>query len=154
MKAEYANPFISAAVTTFEKELHVKLNRSELKIKDSPVPTKAISIIIGVTGLVKGQVVYSMDENVAYAVAKSMLPDKLPLEIKRFTNSAVSELANIITGQASITLAGDNHTIDITPPAVFSGAALTMDFLTLQTITISFISEIGSLEINIALTES
>lgn len=153
MKAEYANPFISAAVTTFKKELKVNLNRNSLNVKDAPVPSKDVSIIIGVTGAVRGQIVYSMDSNVAFAVAKAMLPGKLPAELKTLTNSAVSELANIITGQASIILAGENQKIDITPPAVFSGGGVSIDFLTLQTICLSFLSEIGSLEINIALTE-
>ena len=154
MKAEYANPFITAAVKTFKKELGINLNRNSINVKKSPVPSKDISIVIGVTGLVKGQVVYSMDENVAISVAKTMLPGRLPAELKKFTNSSISELANIITGQASIILAGENDRIDITPPAVFTGGAASfIDFLSLQTISLSFISEIGSLEINIALTE-
>jgi chemotaxis protein CheX len=153
MRAEYANPFISAAVTTFKKELRVALSRNSLGVKESPVPSKDVAIIIGVTGMVKGQVVYSMDSDFAYAVAKSMLPDKLPADLKKLTNSAVSEIANIITGQASIILAGEKQKIEITPPAVFCGGATTMDFLSLQTICLSFLSEIGSFEINIALTE-
>jgi len=153
VKAEFANPFIAAATTTFLKEVGGKLARKELKIKDSPVPSQPISIVIGVTGAVRGQVVYSMDENVAYAVAKAMLPGKLPVDLKKLTNSAVSEMANIITGQASIILAGDNLKIDITPPAVFSGPGLQIDFLTIQTICLNFISEIGTLEMNIAMTE-
>lgn len=154
MKAEFANPFITAAVTTFQKELKVKLSRNELKLKESPVPTKDISIIIGVTGAVKGQVVYSMDESMGLAVAKAMLPGKLPADLKKLMNSAVSEMANIITGQASIILAGDSLKIDITPPAVFAGKGFTVDFLTIQTISLHFLSEIGSLELNIALTEN
>jgi chemotaxis protein CheX len=153
MKVEYANPFVLAAVQTFQKEIGVKLSRKELKLKDSPVPSQAISIIIGVTGAVRGQVVLSIDENVAMAVTKAMLPGKLPVELKKLVNSAVSELANIITGQASILLAGDSGKIDITPPAIVMGPALRMDFLSLQTICLSFLSEIGSLELNIALTE-
>lgn len=153
MKAEFANPFITAAVMTFKQELGVALNRSALIVKASPVPSKEISIIIGVTGAVRGQVVYSMDQNVALSVTKAMLPGKLPVELKRLTNSAVSELANIITGQASIILAGETQRIDITPPAVFNGATTSIDFLSIQTICLSFLSEIGSLEINIALSE-
>jgi chemotaxis protein CheX len=153
MKAEYANPFITAAVSTFKKELGVGLNRHAMNVKTSPVPSKDISIIIGVTGMVRGQVVYSMDDNVAMAVTKAMLPGKLPAEQKKLMNSAVSELANIITGQASIILAGETSKIDITPPAVFAGGSASIDFLSLQTICLSFLSEIGSLEINIALAE-
>ncbi|MDF1567162.1 MAG: hypothetical protein RQ801_02205 [Spirochaetaceae bacterium] len=44
--------------------------------------------------------------------------------------------------------------IDITPPAVFSGPGLHMDFLDISTISLKFLSEIGALEINIALTEA
>jgi chemotaxis protein CheX len=153
VKAEFANPFITAASNTFLKEIGVKLSRKDLKVKDSPLPSLPISIVIGVTGAVRGQVVYSMDENVAYAIAKAMLPGKLPVDLKKLTNSAVSEMANIITGQASIILAGDNLKIDITPPGVFTGPGLRIDFLSIQTICLSFISEIGSLEMNIALTE-
>lgn len=153
MKAEFANPFITAVVSTFQKEVGVKLNRNDLKIKSSPVPSKPISIIIGVTGAVRGQVVYSMDDSMAYAITKAMLPGKLPAELKKLTNSAVSEMANIITGQASILLAGDKLKIDITPPAVFVGAGISMDFLSIQTICLTFLSEVGSMELNIAMTE-
>ncbi len=153
MKAEYANPFVVAAVETFNKEIGVKLSRKELKLKDSPVPGQAISIIIGVTGAVRGQVVLSMDENVAMAVTKAMLPGKLPAEMKKLVHSAVSELANIITGQASILLAGDAGKIDITPPAIITGTGWGMDFMNIQTISLSFLSEIGQFELNIALTE-
>jgi len=90
---------------------------------------------------------------VAFSVTKAMLPGKLPAELKKLVNSAVSELANIITGQASIALAGDMGKIDITPPVILVGPSVSMDFLNLKTICLSFLSEIGTVELNIALTE-
>jgi len=153
MRAEYANPFITGAVEVFRKELNITLSRQDLKLKSSPTPSQALSIIIGVTGPVRGQVVYSMDPNFAHSAAKAMLPGKLPADIKKYTNSAISEIANMITGQASISLAGEKKLIDITPPAVFSGKDINIDFLNIPTISLSFISEIGSFEVNIALTE-
>ena len=153
MKAEHANPFITAAIKTFKQELNVELKRSSISVKNAPAPTKDITIIIGVTGPVKGQVVYSMDQNVAMEITKSMLPGKLPAELKKLLNSAVSEMANIMTGQASIALAGENSIIEITPPTVFCGGGVTMDFLAMKTICLTFISEIGSVEVNIALAE-
>ena len=153
MKANYANPFIRGAISVFEKEIHIKLTRKDLVKKEAPLPSFPVSIIIGVTGPVKGQVVYSMDNNFAFNLAKAMIPNKLPAEIKKLVNSAVSEIANIITGQASIELAGEDKAINITPPAVFRGMDLRVDFLNIPTISLSFISEIGVMEINIALTE-
>lgn len=153
MKAEYANVFIRGATTVFTYEVGVNLSRTGLTRKAAPVPSLPISIVIGITGGIKGQVVYSMDSNFAYAVTKAMIPNKLPSELKKLTNSAVSEIANMITGQASIALAGEDKLIHLTPPAVFSGTDMTVDFLSIPTICLSFISEIGSLEINIAFTE-
>lgn len=154
MKAEYANPFITSAVKVFRKEIGIELSRKSLIKKTSPMPSQDISIIIGVTGPIKGQVVYSMDINFAEAVCKAMLPGKVPAEVRKMTHSAVSELANMITGMASIDLAGEDQLINITPPTVFSGPALRVDFLNLPTISLGFISQMGSMEINIALTEN
>lgn len=153
MKAEYANPFIRSAIKVFEKEVRIKLTRKDLIKKKSAHPSFPVSIIIGITGPIKGQVVYSMDSNFAFNVTKAMIPNKLPAEIKKLVNSAISELANIITGQASIDLAGEDMAISITPPAVFSGEGIRVDFLNIPTICLSFISEYGVMEINIALTE-
>lgn len=153
MKAEHANPFITAAIKTFKQELNVELKRNNTTLKEAPVPTKDITIIIGVTGHVKGQVVYSMDQNVAMAITKNLLPHKVLAEQKKLLNSAVSEMANIITGQASIALAGDKNIIHITPPAVFSGRGVDIDFISMKTICLSLLSEIGAVEINIALIE-
>lgn len=154
MKAEYANPFITSAVRVFQKEIGIDLSRKSLSKKTSPMPSQNVSIIIGVTGPLRGQVVYSMDENFAKAVCRAMLPGKLPAELNKLTHSAVSELANMITGMASIELAGEDSLINITPPTVFSGPALRIDFLNLPTISLGFLSQMGSMEINIALTET
>ncbi len=154
MKAEYANIFIRSAVEVFSKEVNIHLTRKELAKKASPESSLPVSIILGITGYLRGQVVYAMDENFAYSVARALLPNKLPAEARRLANSAVSEMANLITGQASIALAGENETISLTPPAVLMATDLKMDFLDLPTIALTLISEIGVLEINIALTES
>lgn len=153
MKAEYANVFIRSATTVFSQEIHVALSRKALSRKNAPVPGLPICIVIGITGAIRGQVVYSMDTDFAYQVTKAMVPYKLPTELRKLTNSAVSEVANMITGQASIALAGENKLIHLTPPAVFTGRDMQVDFLSIPTICLSLISEIGSLEINIAFTE-
>ena len=153
MKAEFANPFIKAAVDVFEKEAGVKLSRKDLRLKTSAAPSFPVAIILGATGAIRGQVVYSMDENFAFELTRRMLPGKLPADLKKLVNSAISELANMITGRASIELAGDHDVIHITPPAVFTGSFLSVDFLTLPTITLGFLSAIGGFEVNIALIQ-
>jgi chemotaxis protein CheX len=153
MKAEYANVFIKSATNVFGSEVGVALSRKSLTKKNAPVPSLPICIVIGITGAIRGQVVYSMDSNFAYSVTKAMIPNRLPHELRKLTNSAVSEVANMITGQASISLAGEDRIIHLTPPAVLTGSDMRVDFLAIPTICLSMISEIGSIEINIAFTE-
>ena len=153
MKVEYANIFIRSAAEVFKKEINITLTRQQLTKKDSPIPGLPMSIILGITGSLRGQVVYSMDSNFAFEVARALLPNKLPVEIKKLENSAVAEIANIITGQASIALAGETEKINLTPPAVFSGRDVHVDFLSIPTISLRMLSEIGVLEINIGLLE-
>jgi chemotaxis protein CheX len=153
MRAEYANVFIRSAMTVFSREIKVGMTRKSLSRKNAPVPSLPMSIVIGVTGAIRGQVVYSMDTNFAYSVTKAMIPNRLPTDLRKLTSSAVSEVANMITGQASIALAGEHQIIHLTPPAVFTGTDMRVDFLSIPTICLSLISEIGSMEINIAFTE-
>jgi chemotaxis protein CheX len=154
MKAEFANPFIRAATDVVASEMKINMSRKDLKLKGSPAPSMPTFIIIGVTGPIQGQVVYAMDSNFTFEVAKAMLPGKLPADLKRMEHSAICELANMITGRASIELAGDQNKINITPPAVFTGEGIKIDFLNLPTIALSFISSAGVMEVNIALAES
>lgn len=153
MKAEYANVFIRSAVSVFNKELGINLTRKNLTRKNAPVPSLPISIVIGITGAVRGQVVYSVDSHFAMQVTKSMLPNKSEAEMRELLNSAVSEIANMITGQSSIVLAGENDLIHLTPPAVFTGKEMRVDFLAIPTICLSMVSEFGDIEINIAFTD-
>ena len=153
MKAEYANVFIQSAMNVFQSEIGVALSRKSLTKKNAPVPSLPVCIVIGITGAIRGQVVYSMDAGFAYSVTKAMIPNKLPTDLRKLTNSAVSEIANMITGQASISLAGEDRIIHLTPPAVLTGSDMKVDFLTIPTICLGLISEIGSMEINIAFTE-
>ncbi|WP_319560754.1 chemotaxis protein CheX [Marispirochaeta sp.] len=153
MKAEYANVFIRSAVHVFKKELNINMSRQSLVKKNAPIPGLPVCIILGITGHVRGQVVYSLDKSFAQDITHAMLPNKLPHELKKYINSAVGEIGNMITGQASIEMAGQDKIINLTPPAVFTGDQIVVDFLQMPTVSLRLLSEMGMLEINIAIME-
>lgn len=153
MKAEYANVFIRSAVQVFQSELGIRLSRESLNRKETPVPSLPVSIVIGITGAMRGQVVYSMDHSFADEITHAMVPNKLPSERRKLINSAVGEIGNMVTGQASIALAGQDQVMHLTPPAVFTGRDLTVDFLQVPTVCLRMLSELGLLEINIGLLD-
>ena len=153
MNLEYADIFVKSASDVFQQEVSVNLKRMDLAKKDAPIPSRPISIIVGITGFVSGQIVYALDSEFANGITSAMIPGILPGNNQALVNSAISELANIITGKASIALAGGKEKLDLTPPVVFMASDGTMDFIVHPTIAVRLLSELGILEINIALAE-
>ena len=76
MKAEYANVFIRSAVHVFKKELNINLTRQSLVKKNAPIPGLPICIVLGITGSIRGQVVYSIDRSFAQDITHAMLPEQ------------------------------------------------------------------------------
>jgi len=154
VNANYANIFIKSAVHVFQKEAGIILSRMGLEAKKNPKPYRPIAIVIGVTGFLNGQIVYAMDTDLANSITRAMLPNYLNGHREILVNSSISEIVNIITGQASIALAGSMEKLHITPPVVIMGPDIVFDFVNIPTIALNLLSEVGILEINIALAEN
>lgn len=154
MKADDVNVFVEAATAVFKQELGVELKRQSMMRKELPIPGRPICIVLGITGALRGQVVYALDEQFALDISRTLLPNKLPSEQKKLMKSAVGEIGNIVTGQATIKLAGKERRLDLTPPTVVTGQELELDFLSIPTISLQMLSKMGALEINIALQET
>lgn len=151
MRQAIVNPFVSAAITTFAKDFGVKLERKSIKKKDAPIPTLPVSVSIGMTGKLRGSVIFSMSESMATSVAKALMPDAPMEEVRKFTPSAVGEMANVICGMVTVELA-EVLPCDITPPTIISGA-LALNFLHAETICVVLQCEFGELEMNLAVVE-
>ena len=154
MLVEYINPFIIGAVEVFEQIASIELKKSGIALKDNSVPSNEIAIIIGVTGYLEGQVVYSFKTHTAERIVQSMMPNSPPEKQKEYLVSAISSLANMITGRATILLAGKSEIIHITPPSVIMGDRLGIKFLDIKTLSATFSSRFGTMEINVALQQS
>jgi len=151
MKAELVNIFVQAATTVFEKELNISLSRHAAVRKSKPVPGRPVCIVLGLAGSVRGQVVYAVDDSFAMDIAHHMIPNTLPSKLRQLMGSAVGEMGNMITGQATIALAGEEKSIEITPPTVITGDNILVNFVELPTVSLQMLSEMGVLEINIAI---
>jgi chemotaxis protein CheX len=154
MKASWVNPFISNAVSVIEQLANIKFEKTDLTVKDDTTPSNEISIIIGITGFIEGQVVYSLKEHTAQRIAQAVKPNEKVTVDSEFIESSIAEISNIITGRATIDLSGDDKILFITPPSVVIGKDYTINFLKLKTISVNLGSRFGTMEINIAIKES
>lgn len=151
INAEYVNPFLEAASAVFKSILNVDLRRGKLVIKESPSPSMDITIIIGITGGVTGEVLYSMPFNMVYKIAEILAPGLSQEQIKTEYKDIVGELANMITGNAMNLFASTGKKIDITTPTVVEGKDVTITMMKQTTLGINLYSPMGQLELNIAL---
>ncbi|HOW82396.1 MAG TPA: chemotaxis protein CheX [Spirochaetota bacterium] len=151
INAEFVNPFLEAASAVFKSILNVDLRRGKLIIKESPIPSMDVSIIIGITGAVTGEVVYSLGFNMVTKIAEILAPGLSPEQIKGEYKDIIGELANMITGNAMNLFATKGKTIEITTPTVVEGKDFTITMIKQTTLGINLYSPMGQLEMNIAL---
>lgn len=154
MEVEYVNPFIIGAIEIFEKIAQIELKKTDVKITKETTPTNEICIIFGITGYLSGQVVYSFKHHTAQRIVSCMMPNSKIEEQTEYFESALSSLANMITGRATILLAGKEHLIQITPPAVNINNDKNISYIKYPTICANFSSRFGTLEINVALKKA
>jgi CheY-specific phosphatase CheX len=154
MIVEYVNPFIIGAIEVFEEVASIELKKTNVQLKNNTSTDADIAIIFGVSGYLTGQVVCSFKEHTAQRVVQSMMPNSTPQQQAEYLYSALSAMANMITGRATILLAGKHNIIYITPPLVKINTKSTSEFVQGKTISVSFSSRFGSIEINISLKQT
>ena len=154
MKAQWVNPFIANAISVIEQLANIKFEKTDLTVKEDTTPTNEVSIIIGITGFIQGQVVYSLKEHTAQRIAQAVRPNESVKVDSDFIESSIAEIANIITGRATIELSGEDKILLITPPSVVMGKDYSISFLKLKTISVSLGSRFGTIEVNIAIKEN
>ena len=151
INAEFVNPFLEAASAVFKSILDVDLRRGKLVIKESPIPSLDVSIIIGITGGVTGEVVYSMGFVMVEKIANTLMPGLSEEQIKSEYKDIIGELANMITGNAMNLFASSGTSIEITTPTVVEGSNVKISMIKQTTLGINLYSPMGQLEMNIAL---
>ena len=151
MKAEFVNPFASAVVMVFQKEFGMNVMRDSLELYQGPLRGADVNTIIGVTGQLEGQVIYTFEERVALRIASALMGEAVE-ELDELAKSAVAELGNIITGNAAIGLSENGYNCILTPPTLLTGKELIVTTFT-PVLNIPFSTDFGSVTVHVALRE-
>lgn len=152
MKAEYINPFLESASIVLEQLICVRPTTGELGIKDVKFAEKYIWIQIGLTGQMQGDIVFGLHEEVALKLVSAMMGGFVLNEMDEMGKSAISELGNMISGNASTILFNQGVRVDITPPVLVQSATAA-GFTPKKALTIPLIIDgIGELDIQVLIT--
>ena len=153
MKAEFVNPFITAAADVLNAETRGRtLRKGDLCMDHGSETSQEVTATVGLTGGVRGVVMLAMPEAVACKIYGAMVDEDYP-ELDEMAHSALGELCNMITGQAATNLADAGHHTDLTPPTIITGKGAQLSTLTMPRLVIPLTTRHGDVQIDIAISE-
>jgi len=149
MKVEYINPFIEAAQSVIKAICSVNVKLGKVYLKSSPISFNQIIIIIGVVGRIKGQISFELSQQTAKKIVSIMMGGMLITELDEISKSAISEMGNMIMGNASTIFATNSIDIDITPPTLLTGDKIEVSNKVATIVVPLELEGLGSINLNI-----
>lgn len=151
MDVEYINPFIEASQVVLKQISGLEAGLGKIYIKTSPYRGDSLVIIVGLTGKIRGQAIFSMESEVALSIASKMMGGMVVEQLDEISKSAVSELTNMILGNAATLLYNKGIGVEITPPSLVMGENMQISSSKVKTVCIPLvIKDTGTLEIDIS----
>lgn len=151
LQIEYVNPFIESATNILAQIAGISAERGDLGLKSSTHPSHEVATVLGIVGEVKGQVVYSMSQATAKNIASQMMGGLPVEEFDEMAKSAIAELGNMITGNASTLLEQQGTRCNISPPTLITGQEMQISAIKIQTLIVPMNTDCGPLEIAVGL---
>lgn len=124
IKAEHLNPFLLSAKQVLQQVCNVDVQFGPISKDDFFVSGEPLFIMLGITGEITGQVCVVMGADTAKDIASRMMMGMPVDALDDMAKSALSELGNMMMGNAATLLSNSNVLIDITPPTLLVGSAI------------------------------
>ena len=150
MDVKYINPFIEAFLSVMPQLGFEKVEKSNLSLKESNLSYSGVIMAVGIVGEIKGNVVYYLDIENAKKVASIMMMGMPVEEFNDMAQSAISELANMLTANAATNFSNFGITVDISTPTLLYGNEVFVKMNTNQVLCIQLIADDIPFDINIA----
>lgn len=118
MQAKYINPFLSSSIHVLETMLQIRPTIGALEIKNINMHDDHIWLKIGIVGQLTGDILFGFPVQVALKIVSGMMGGYVVTEFDEMSQSAIGELGNMISGNASTMLFNEGIVVDITPPNI------------------------------------
>jgi len=152
-RLEIIAPFVEAAARVLTLECGESVGKGKVHSVKSSQTANAVSAMIAVTGDIAGLVIYSMSQKTACHIAGKMMGEAID-ELGDIAQSAIAELANMITGQAGIQLEAAGFSSDMSPPVLLLGTGTTIATFNLTRVVVPVTIASGTFNIDIAVKEA
>ena len=121
IRAEQINPFLMSARSVMQTVCGIDIKFCKIEKTDFKLDGDPMLIMLGITGELSGQACFVMSIEIAKKIASKMMMGMTVEEFDDMARSAISELGNMVMGNAATILSNNNVLIDITPPTIITG---------------------------------
>lgn len=121
MDARFINPVIDSFREILPQLGFSDIQRGNISLGTNAVESLGVTVIIGLTKGIRGNVAYNMTEESAMAIASTMMGGMQVLQFDDLPQSAISELVNMVTAGAATRFAQMDIQVDISPPSLVIG---------------------------------
>jgi len=151
MDVKLINPFLNSLQNVLPQLGFSKISKTGISLKEHKVRASGIVLMLGIVGDIKGNVIYSMNMDSAKFIASSMMMGMPVDELDDMAKSALSELSNMLTANASMEFSSMGTSIDISTPTMLYGDDFEVNMNQKNIISVAVSVDSATMEIGIAL---
>jgi chemotaxis protein CheX len=151
LDVKYINPFIQAFFSVMPQLGFEDIQKEGISLKNDNLISTGVILTVGIVGEVKGNVVYCLSLEDAKAIASTMMMGMPVEEFDEMAQSAVSELANMLTANAATFFSEMGITVDISTPTLLYGSNVTIKMSANQVLCVKVSANGIPFEANIAI---
>lgn len=151
MDVKLINPFVDAVATVMPQLGFQNISRGKLALKEQYVSSQGVTVLIGMTNQVRGNIAYNMSEETAKSIASVMMMGMPVEKMDELAQSAISELVNMVTASAAINFEKQGMNVDISPPSLALGEDFKIKVSSTKYLALELMVDSNSIELNIGL---
>ena len=152
MDAKLVNPFIDAFTSVLPMMGFPTPSSKGMGLKSIVVDSLGVTIMVGFTRQLRGNVVYNMSEETAKHIASTMMMGMPVAALDEMAQSAICEMSNMLTATAATNLTALGYDVDISTPSLTVGSDFKVKISTEKYLTVTMDLAGHDVEINIAVS--
>jgi chemotaxis protein CheX len=150
MKMELIQPFINAADAVLSQTLQCPTRVGDVAMDEEAYRRKGMAATVVIQGDIEGRVIFDIEAPTATKVASALAGSELE-ENDELVRETVSELANLVIGNAVTTLNDQGFRFKINPPEIHSSDQGMKSTEDIEALVMAFETPAGCVYMNIAM---
>ena len=147
--AKLVNPFIDAFISVMPQIGFPIPKRTRAYVQNKVITNFGVSVMLGFTKQIRGNVVYNMNEDTAKFIASTMMMGMPVAEIDAMAQSAISEMSNMLAANTATNITALELEVDISTPSLTVGKGSQIKLSSGQFLTIEM--DLGGHKVDIAI---